>query len=683
MLDDDGIHPENIPNGSGKLSPEATVRESPATSVDGQLEASQNGHFIKMRSMSRSTDRKASHLKTPSPPASRPPRPPPPSRYKYSTNCRTPDRIITAPKIFPCHFNIVLPPPPPPVVDSSRSSSASSTPSSANSSLYARLKTPMRIRLYMNSLNNRMKQFKRAFQEKKRHRYEEVKQVGKELEMRRNYMQHELVAVLQKREHIRDSLLAEAADGLYRHVKLLKEQIRRCELISQTERNSYSATGKCVVPLQRLLAGSKSIQENMKRERSIKEELKKVNAEISLVSATISRRESQSRRGRALEALKCAREFYSKHPLHVSAPEAESSFECLLFDQRHPEGKALAKWENILIRKTLRSPRRSRTSSNMVLAPIEVKRAREHSSGIARQIAKIIRKFVAGFASEHSIPSSLVVPYLQILFERAIIRRLRHALPPLVVDGEPDLNTQQQLLRKQLLWMSKLTEGQLGISELYQMPLPIIETKEVENGQKTKEYKDADNAKTDQDVKESDPEESYTSKNRPYASAISALEEACSLMAPSDILKGVLHCAQIIYKTSSSYAAERRKALEQKGGRAPDMGADNFFPILLYVVSHAEAMGLPQAVRTARLLGPIDNSKNNQVTNGSNKVLALSASSEEMYYLTCLEGALKIVLSADPVDYRFGRSPFTSRSRSDAQPLPKYEKKSVSRSMCG
>uniref|UniRef100_A0A7S0DCF5 VPS9 domain-containing protein n=1 Tax=Amorphochlora amoebiformis TaxID=1561963 RepID=A0A7S0DCF5_9EUKA len=465
---------------------------------------------------------------------------------------------------------------------------------------------------------NRLDQDNRRWQ-----RVRERKKVQEEVSTRRRFMQHELVAVIQKREHAKDTLLDSTEHTTRAKLAVLRRHVSHLSgLDPESPSVPYKYPG-----VKKIISESRDVARALEREKKALREVREAEIELTEISSQIAKREAADRRLQTVAALKQAREFYKHTPLYARVPEAESVFERLLFDERHPEGKALAKWTKSVEGKGLRGERKKAFSPRIVV--------------------EYIRAFIAGFISEHRIPSSLAVPYLQILLERSLIRRLWSVLAPLLNSPRVDLEVIK--LKEQIQWLSLLSESEMGIAPPFRKP-------------SEEKRKEANKRKSD-------------ASSRPYHNAISCLEESSSLTTPTDILQGMMHCARHIYVTSKSYATIHRAREGHKHTSEPnEVGADYFFPILVYVVTHGDMLSLPRAVRIIRLLGPCNRGglgspragqgmpKNSGIFPG----MFLSSSSEEMYYMTTVEGALHFALTAKPSDFANGSSPLTSRKISSA-----------------
>jgi hypothetical protein len=126
-------------------------------------------------------------------------------------------------------------------------------------------------------------------------------------------------------------------------------------------------------------------------------------------------------------------------------------------------------------------------------------------------------------------------------------------------------------------------------------------------------------------------------KLAPWERAIQTLEEMVHLYSPTDMLRCLIACASNVYQIAASYRRQRRRQAENRGEKLSskldpegNIGADDFFPMWLYVVAHARVPDM--MVR----LGIMEGYSSRQQKN-----------SESGYYLTCLESALLHILSAD------------------------------------
>jgi hypothetical protein len=67
---------------------------------------------------------------------------------------------------------------------------------------------------------------------------------------------------------------------------------------------------------------------------------------------------------------------------------------------------------------------------------------------------------------------------------------------------------------------------------------------------------------------------------RPFAPCIDILEDFAQLSVPLDMMQCILCCAQSVYKTARDNAAKKDSKMA-----LTEIGADNFFPILLSVLT--------------------------------------------------------------------------------------------------
>jgi hypothetical protein len=101
------------------------------------------------------------------------------------------------------------------------------------------------------------------------------------------------------------------------------------------------------------------------------------------------------------------------------------------------------------------------------------------------------------------------------------------------------------------------------------------------------------------------------------------LEDIIQLSSPLDMLQCMLRCTQAIYRQASEYAR-----LADPSAKMLALGADDFFPVWIYVIIHARV--------------PDINSRLVMMQTYSDELM-----SERGYYLTCLEGAIGYILAVD------------------------------------
>eukprot|EP00466_Bigelowiella_natans_P014453 jgi/Bigna1/126800/aug1.3_g1508 len=95
-----------------------------------------------------------------------------------------------------------------------RDSSSSSSTSPARK-LYA----------HISLVEQRILLHRRQFEQKRKKRYRQISNVKSEMDMRRRWMQHELVAIIQKQEHIREALMSVETKILKCRISILKRHI--------------------------------------------------------------------------------------------------------------------------------------------------------------------------------------------------------------------------------------------------------------------------------------------------------------------------------------------------------------------------------------------------------------------------------------------------------------------------
>ena len=123
---------------------------------------------------------------------------------------------------------------------------------------------------------------------------------------------------------------------------------------------------------------------------------------------------------------------------------------------------------------------------------------------------------------------------------------------------------------------------------------------------------------------------------RPYLACIDCLEDITHLTCPLDMLQCLLAVARNIYKTATEYAQLNSPPLP--AGAAPrkaELGADSFFPILLYVLIQADVKDLHRRLRFMKEYG----------------LVKTDDLAEHKYYATCVEGGVNYVMNAQPEEY--------------------------------
>ena len=120
---------------------------------------------------------------------------------------------------------------------------------------------------------------------------------------------------------------------------------------------------------------------------------------------------------------------------------------------------------------------------------------------------------------------------------------------------------------------------------------------------------------------------------RPYLSCIDVMEEITHLTCPLDMLQCLLAVARNIYKTANEYSL--LNCPPAAGSKKAELGADSFFPILLYVIIQSDVKDMHRRLRFMQEYGL-----------GKTKEL------EELnYYCTCVEGGVNYVMNAQPEEY--------------------------------
>ena len=121
---------------------------------------------------------------------------------------------------------------------------------------------------------------------------------------------------------------------------------------------------------------------------------------------------------------------------------------------------------------------------------------------------------------------------------------------------------------------------------------------------------------------------------RPYLSCIDCLEDITHLTCPLDMLQCLLAVARNIYKTATEYSLLNSPP-QPAGAKKAELGADSFFPILLYVLIQSDVKDMHRRLRFMKEYG----------------LVKTDDLAEHKYYCTCVEGGVNYVMNAQPEEY--------------------------------
>ncbi len=550
------------------------------------------------------------------------------TRYAFSAKCQRPAEVITSPKVFPIYFFNVC---------------ENKTATPVRRRLRVDLKKVSRdngaladkLIKYMRLLRASADGLRKAQTAARARFFSERKQREKDIARHARYMQQLMVAALKKRNFLQLEELKLVDDVVKTKIRVLHVKLDSCQnvLASMQQKCAPALPASFFIPPTKLLAASIDVRRVETQQEEVRRDLQKLSRDVVEIKAQLQAEDSRPRKARARSVVaKVHRLYYSgKISKYLPVHGDEYEFERILFDQRNREGRTLAKWISIL----------------------ESKDKKRIPPGL---ISSNVEQFTRGFAADFGIPEKHQ-PTLSLLFRRIIFRRIKTLI------HTPDIDTERQL-QDQLRWMCKLTQQQLGIDPQYCLDTgggaAAVRDKEEKNDDQDEAKHKGPPSRASAESQDADEPAIYK-PGRPYARAIATLEELPQLCVPVDMMNCLLAVAEVIYKTAREYAARRAgSSPHARAAPAAKIGADSFFPILLFVVSHARLPGIQTSVYVMRVYAT-----------------AAERSSESGYYLTAFEGAVHYIMQSDPKQFEDGGSPFitapkrmrgdTARTLSDMQ----------------